>query len=108
MKNIVIIFLFTCSLSAYSQEVVELGVKFTVKDSLVIIENLDRKFKHISIIERDKTEMGGIELALNYDIEGDVVQDHKLYTKNGDVVVEIISDIQKKKFVISRVKERKY
>lgn len=93
------------SFLSYAQKVVELGVKFSVKDSLIVIENLDRKFKHISITERDKTTIGEIELVLRYDIEGDVVQDHKLYTQNGVVDIEIVCGNQKKKFQISRTKK---
>ncbi len=105
MKWLVIIFFFIFSFVSHSQEVVELGVRLSVKDSLVVIENLDRKFKHISITERDRTNMGEIELALKYDIEGDVLQDHKLYTENGVIDVEIVSGNQKKKFQIPRVKK---
>lgn len=106
MKSIVIFLFSMNSLFSYSQEVVELGVKFSVKDSLVVIENLDKKAKHISIAETDKTDLGEIELALKYDIEGDVIQDHKLYTEKGDVVVEIVSGNQKKKFLIQRIKKQ--
>ena len=103
MKNILLLILTTLSVCfSFSQTYKELGVKFTLKDSLIIIENLDKKFKEIKITEKDTATFVITELTINYQIEGDVVENHKLYTKNGFVEIEIISDKIKKQIIFKR------
>ncbi|MBC5836017.1 hypothetical protein G6N05_14100 [Flavobacterium sp. F372] len=99
-----LIILFTILSFQYSISQVheELGVKFTLKDSEVIVENIDKKFKEFKIIEIDTTSFTIIELSINYQIEGSFVKSHILYTKNGNVVIEIISDKLKKKIIFKR------
>lgn len=103
MNNILILLLSTLSVCcSFSQTYQELGVKFTLKDNLITIENLDRKFKEFKITEKDSASIVITELTINYQIEGDVIENHKLYTKNGVVEIEIISDRIKKKIIIRR------
>ena len=103
MKNILMFLMSTISVChSFSQTYQELGVKFTLKDSLITIENLDKKFKEIKITEKDSASFVITELTINYQIEGDVVENHKLYTKNGVVVIEIISDKIKKQIIFRR------
>jgi hypothetical protein len=99
-----IIILFTTLFFQHSISQVheELGIKFTLEDSLIIIENVDKKFKEFKISERDSTSFAIIELTINYQIEGFLIKDHILYTKNGIVVIEIISDKLKKKIIFKR------
>lgn len=104
MKSLYLFVSLNC-FGSYSQEIRQLGVKFTVRDSLIVVENLDKKYKSIVITERDSGVLGEIELVSKYHIEGDVVQDHKLYTDDGEIFVDITSDKQKKKFKILRVKK---
>lgn len=107
MKNIVFFFLFIGSFSAYSQEVVELGVRFSVSDSLVVIENLDMKFKSITLTEKELNKFNKPELVMKCEFEGDVVQNYKFVTQKGVVVVEIISGNKKKKFIFQKIKKSK-
>lgn len=88
--------------NSFSQTYEELGVKFKIKDTLIIFENLDKKIKTIKITETSSTNLGKIELVINYQIEGDVVENHRLYTKNGRIDIEIISDKLKKQITIRR------
>ena len=87
---------------SFSQTYRELGVKFTLYDSLITIENLDKKFKEIKITEKDNASFVITELTINYQIEGDVVENHKLYTKNGVVEIKIMSDGLIKKIILRR------
>lgn len=102
--KIVLIYFFTILSFQYSfsQVYEELGVKFTLKDRLITIENIDKKFKEFKITEKDTATIVITELTINYQIEGDVVENHKLYTKNGFVEIEIMSDGLKKKIIIRR------
>jgi hypothetical protein len=103
MKNILILLLTTLSVChSFSQTYQELGVKFTLKDRLITIENIDKKFKEFKITEKDTATFVITELTINYQIEGDVVENHKLFTKNGYVEIEIMSDGLKKKIIIRR------
>lgn len=95
---------FFFSLNCLGQVYEELGVKLSLKDSIVLIENLDQKFKYLKFVEREFGTLGEIELIRNYDFEGDVVHCHKLYTKNGDVFVDIVFERQKRKIVFKRAK----
>lgn len=49
MKRLVVILFSVFSFASFGQEVVELGVKFTLKDSLLNITLLDGKYKQIKI-----------------------------------------------------------
>lgn len=106
MKNIVFFFLFISSFSVYSQDVVVLGVKFSLKDSLVVIENLDKKFKSITVTEKELNKLNEPELVMKCEFEGDVVQNYKFVTQKGVVVVEIVSGNKKRKFQIQRPKKQ--
>lgn len=103
MNNILILLLSTLSVCcSFSQTYQELGVKFTLKDNLITIENLDKKIKEFKITEKDSASIVITELTINYQIEGDVIENHKLYTKNGVVVIEMISDKIKKQIIFRR------
>lgn len=95
------------SLSSFGQEVIELGVRFSLNDSILNIKLLDRKYKQIKVEERQSNSMVDIELIRNYYFEGDVVHDHKLYTKDGIILIEVISENKKKKFKFLRRKLNK-
>lgn len=94
-------------LSSFGQEVIELGVKFSLKDSLLNIKLLDGKYKQIKVEERQTGSIIDVELIKNYYFEGDVEHDHKLYTKDGIILIEIISGNKKKKFKFIRNKPKK-
>lgn len=103
MKITLIFFLTTLSICcSFSQTYQELGVKFTLKDNLIRIENLDKKFKEFKITEKDSASIVITELIINYQIEGDVIENHKLYTKNGVVEIEIMADGLKKQIIFRR------
>jgi hypothetical protein len=103
MKITLMFLLTTLSIChSFSQTYQELGVKFTLKDRLIKIENIDKKFKEFKITEKDSASFVITELTINYQIEGDVVENHKLYTKNGVVVIEMISDKMKKQIIFRR------
>jgi hypothetical protein len=95
------------SLSSFGQEVIELGVKFSLKDTLLNIKLLDGKYKQIKVEERQSNSIVDIELIRNYYFEGDVVHDHKLFTKDGIILIEILSGDKKKKFQLLRNKPNK-
>lgn len=105
MKIIAIIFFFMIPILSFGQEVVELGVEFSLKDSVLIIKLLDQKYKQIKVVEKQFGALGEIELVRNYDFEGDVVHDHQLFTKNGNIMIEVISGIKKKEFQLLREKK---
>lgn len=107
MKWLVVIFFSVFSFASFGQEVVELGVKFTLKDSVLNITLLDGKYKQIKINESKHDSIVEIELIRNYYFEGDTVYDHKLYTKDGFIKIEIISGDKKKKFIFQRSKKIK-
>lgn len=107
MKQIAILLIFMCSLVSSAQEVVELGVKFILKDSLLTIKLLDRKYKQIKVEERQSNSIVDIDLIRNYYFEGDIEHNHKLYTKDGIILIEIISGNKKKKFKFLRRKLNK-
>lgn len=94
--------MFFCSQKSISQTFEELGVRFFVKDSLITIENVDKGLKKIKILEKDSTFPGAIELIINYQIKGDVVENHKLYTKRGVVEIEIVYKGINKKMILKR------
>lgn len=87
---------------SFSQIHEELGVKFILKGNLITIENLDKKFKEIKISEKDTATFVITELTINYQIEGSFIKDHILYTKNGFVEIEIMSDKIKKQIIFKR------
>ena len=87
---------------SFSQVHEELGVKFILKGNLITIENLDKKFKVIKITEKNSASFVVTELIINYQIEGDFIENHVLYTKNGVVEIEIMTDRLKKKIIIYR------
>lgn len=87
---------------SFSQVHEELGVKFILKGNLITIENLDKKFKEIKITEKNSASFVVTELIINYQIEGDFIENHVLYTKNGVVEIEIMADRLKKKIIIYR------
>jgi hypothetical protein len=107
MKKLIILFFFMYSLSSFGQEVIELGVKFSLKDTLLNIKLLDGKYKQIKVEERQSNSIVDIELIRNYYFEGDVVHDHKLFTKDGIILIEILSGDKKKKFQLLRNKPNK-
>lgn len=107
MKQLAILFFFMYSFVSFGQEVIELGVKFSLKDSVLNIKLLDRKYKQIKVEERQSSSIVDIELIRNYYFEGDVVYDHELYTKDGIILIEIISGNKKKKFKLIRNKPNK-
>lgn len=103
MKNILILLISTISVChSFSQSNQELGVKFTLKGNFITIENIDKKFKEFKITEKDSTGFAIIDLTINYQIEGIFIKDHKLYTKKGVIVIEIISDNIKKEIIFKR------
>lgn len=102
MKIIAIIFVFMIPILSFGQEVVELEVKFSLKDSVLTIKLLDQKYKQIKVVEKQFGALGEIELIRNYDFEGDVVHDHMLFTKNGNIMIEVISGNKKKEFQLLR------
>ena len=99
-----LIILFTILSFQYSISQVheELGVKFTLKENLIRIENIDKKYKEFKIMEKDSASFVITELTVNYQIEGNFIKNHKLYTKQGVVVIEIITDKLKKKIIFKR------
>lgn len=99
---VVFLIMFFCSQKSISQTFEELGVRFFVKDSLITIENVDKGLKKIKILEKDSTFPGAIELIINYQIKGDVVENHKLYTKRGVVEIEIVYKGINKKMILKR------
>ena len=105
MKLLVVILFSVFSFASFGQEVVELGVKFTLKDSLLNITLLDGKYKQIKINESKHDSIVEIELIRNYYFEGDVVYIHKLFTNDGVIKIEIISGNKKKKFIFQRIKK---
>lgn len=107
MKQLTILFFFINSLVSSAQEVIEFGVKFTLKDSLLTIELLDGKYKQIKVEERQSSSILDIELIRNYYFEGDIIHNHKLHTNYGVIMVEIFSGNKKKKFQFLRNKPNK-
>lgn len=95
------------SLSSFGQEVIELGVKFSLKDSLLNIKLLDGKYKHIKVVESKPDPFLEFEIIRDYYFEGDVEHVHKLHTNYGVIIVEIISGNRKKKFKLLRNKPNK-
>ena len=102
MKNQFICLFFFISYYSFSQEFEKLGVKFIFTDSLISFINIDKKHKTIKIIERDYTGLVHFEYSANYQIEGDVIQDQKRYSKNGEIHIEIIADKLKKELIIQK------
>lgn len=101
MKNIFYSFLLF-SLISFGQTYNEAGVKFMIKDTIMVFENMDRKYKTIKIVEQESHLIGETQLMSNYTIEGDVVEEHKFYSKNGTIKIEIIVDTLKRTFWIKR------
>ena len=87
---------------SFSQTCQKSGVKFTLKDNLIRIENIDEKFKEFKIMEKDSASFVITELTVNYQIEGNFIKNHKLYTKQGVVIIEIISDKIMKQIIFRR------
>ncbi|MFC4818097.1 hypothetical protein [Flavobacterium sp. GCM10023249] len=79
-----------------------MGVKFIINDSIMIIENMDKKFKTIKIFEKECLQIGEIQQTSYYQIEGDVVENHKFYTKKGVVKIEIVCCGRNKKIILKR------
>lgn len=104
MKQLVILLIFMCSLVSSAQEVIELGVKFSLKDTVLSIKLLDGKYKHIKVVESKPDPFLEFEIIRDYYFEGDVEHVHKLHTNYGVIIVEIISDNRKKKFKFLRNK----
>lgn len=104
MKKLVALFIFIYSLSSFGQEVIELGVKISLKDTVLSIKLLDRKYKHIKVVESKSDPFLEFEIIKDYYFEGDVVHDHKLHTNYGVIIIEIISENKKKKFKFIRNK----
>ncbi len=102
MKNQFIYFFSFISSLSFSQEIEKLGVKFIFSDSLITFINIDKKLKVIKIIESDYTAIVDFKYSANYEIEGDVIQEQKIYTKNGEINIEIIADKIKIKFIIHK------
>lgn len=107
MKQLTILFFFIFLKISNAQEVIELGVKFSLNDSLLNIKLLDGKYKHIKVVEFKPDPFLEFELIKDYYFEGDVVHDHKLFTKDGIILIEIISGDKKKKFQLLRNKPNK-
>ena len=103
MKNALILLMSTISVyHSFSQSYQELGVKFTLKGNLITIENIDKKFKEFKITEKDTASFVITDLTVNYQIEGNFIKNHKLYTKQGVVIIEIISDKIMKQIIFRR------
>lgn len=104
MKWLVIILFFIYSSTSSAQELVELGVKFSLKDTVLSIKLLDGKYKHIKVVESKSDPFLEFEIIKDYYFEGEVVHDHKLHTNYGVIIIEIISENKKKKFKFIRNK----
>lgn len=102
MKNQIIWFFCFISFYSFSQEFEKLGVKFTITDSLITFRNIDKKFKIIKIVEKDNNGLFQLESSVNYQIEGDVIEHQKIYSKKGEISIEIIADKLKIKFIVQK------
>lgn len=104
MKNQLICFFCFISFYSFSQEFEKLGVKFTITDTLITFQNIDKKSKTIKIVEKNSNELVHLEYSANYEIEGDIIQEQKLYSKKGEIIIEIIADKLKIKFIVQKIK----
>lgn len=103
MKNQLICFFCFVSFCSFSQEIEKLGVKFIVTDSLITFHNVDKKFKTIKIVEKYNNGLVYLEYSINYQIEGNIIEQQKLYSKIGEISIEIIADKLKMKFIVQRL-----
>lgn len=103
MKNHLIYFFCLITSLSFSQEIEKLGVKFIITDSLITFHNVDKKFKSIKIVEKYNNGLVHLEYSVNYEIEGDIIEQQKLYSKNGEISIEIIADKLKIKFIVQRL-----
>jgi hypothetical protein len=104
MKWLVTMLFFIYSSTSSAQELVELGVKFSLKDTVLSIKLLDGKYKHIKVVESKPDPFLEFEIIKDYYFEGDVEHDHKLHLNYGVIIIEIISGNKKKKFKFIRNK----
>lgn len=108
MRNQLICFFSFISFYSFSQDFEKLGVKFTITDSLITFHNIDKKFKTIKIIEKYNNGLVNLEYSINYQIEGDIIEQQKLYSKNGEICIEIITDKLKIKFIVQKFKTKSH
>lgn len=103
MKNQLICFFCFMSFYSFSQDFDKLGVKFAITDSLITFHNVDKKFKTIKIVEKYNNGLVDLEYSINYQLEGDISEQQKLYSKKGEISIEIIADKLKIKFIVQRL-----
>ncbi|CAM3723864.1 hypothetical protein [Flavobacterium saliperosum] len=106
MAKIILCLFLQFPLLSFCQTYDELGVVIIFKDSVIQIINRDGGYKVIKISERQNNKLVEINLIKTYYFEGDVVHNHKLYTKEGEVVIEIKEGEKMKTIVILRNHEK--
>lgn len=103
MKNQLIYFFFFISFYCFSQEFEKLGVKFIINDSIITFHNVDKKSKTIKIVEKNLNGLVHFEYSANYEIEGDIIQEQKIFSKHSEINIEITSNKLKRKFIIRKL-----
>lgn len=87
---------------SFCQTYNEMGVNFIINDSIMIIENMDKKFKTIKIFEKECFQIREIQQTSYYQIEGDVLEKYKFYTKKSVIKIEIVCGGRNKKMILKR------
>ncbi len=103
MKNQLIYFYFFISFYSFSQDFEKLGVNFIITDTLITFHNVDKKFKTIKIVEKNLNGLFHLEYSANYEIEGDITQEQKIFSKQSEINVEITANKLKRKFVFRKL-----